>query len=645
MRFKLDKNLKTHNIMSKSILVLALFGLFSLILVNSVSASSPSYDFTDLTDEKLLNGENDVGDLLFIYEDYITEIHTLTKITNITLQRFDTILWQSSKSIKIIPPIGVEQILVNGNSYKISNQGIYTIQSITNTSEFSTITSSIEDENRINLTVLDQPNGLELDFDPKTFLLNDEESVEVNIEVDDDIEPGSYDFTYQISVADEIVNVTKSFIVLENINWTINTSTLTNQTYKTGDSVFFGYVELENIGNKNVEITLSKTGNKSYMLGIPQPQTLYKKSVLRLNFQLQVPTVEVPDEYDIELIIEGGDIIETIPFTITIQDSLKPNIESISFSTDKVYKENDLTVIATDNNDVTRVELTYDGQTIKLVKDGNKFTIQQKFIKLSRYVMNFCAYDEINNSVCEIVNKTFIKDNVVSFDDPSLELPTKKITKYSKIHLLDINKTIPEGVVIQLVELNIVGGSGNYSPTVRIIDQDGTVKTFSQYENQVKITDVGEVFLEVRSDVVSDYNGILRIILPDYVEEVEDISFKVGFKDYDVPEDFTLPWFDDRTVICEVEDTGDLETSQYTCEMNFPIDVAKEDLSFPTTAREKSKLDTDVEVVRDELSKSKGRSATIITLLIMILIVVVGGTYFYINVFPYVRIKAKVKDR
>lgn len=640
LSYKLGKKINPLNTLT---LIFCIFFVFSMIPV--VSASTPNYILTDLLGDNLINGENDAGDLLFIHSPHIADQHTLTEITNLTVQKFDVLVWQSTTSIKIIPPFGTEQVLVNGNSYKFNYQGQYIIQSIVNSSETSNIFATQENESRVNITILEQPQGFNFNFTPSNFLLTNEQSVKLHVDVDDDIDPGDYEFKYKIYMPGKIVNITKEFTLDENINWTIKNSTLLNKTYKTGTSSYLGFLELKNTGNKEVEIVVSKSGNDTYLIGIPQPQTLYKKSNLRLNFQVQIPSIQETGEYDLEIKIKGGDIEEDIPITLKVEDSLKPNIESINFSTDKVHKENDITVVATDNNDVKRVILKYDDKEISMLKDGNKFLTQQKFIKLSRYVMEFCAYDKINNTACEVVNKTFVKDSVVTIDDPSLELPTKKISKFASIKLLNISKIIPEGVKIQLVELNQVGSSGNYTPTVRIIDSRGTVKSFSQYENEITLTNIGDVKLEIRSDVVADYDGILRIVLPEYVEDVEDIRFQVSFKDYDIPEPFTMDWFDGRKIICDVHDTGNLETSYYGCDLEFPIDVKKEDLSFPTTVREKDKLDTEVAVVEDELTRSKRRGATIITLLIMVLLVVIGSTYYIVEVYPYIRRRAKVKEK
>ena len=620
---------------------------FLFINVNSVFASTPDYSVTDITNKNLMNGINN-GDIIFVNNEYKSDIITITEITNATAQKYDNLQWISStKSINITPPTytnGTSKILTDGSIYKLNYVGTYTITSIQNKSKKAEITVTQEDPNNINITTTKKPNGFNITFEPSNFLLIDEQAVKLRIDVDDDVIPGEYEVNYRITTTGKTETINKTYKVLENMNWTITNSTITNATYKTGDSEYLGFLDIQNVGNKDIELTISKEGNDTYLIGIPQPQTLYKKSNLRLNFQVQVPSIQKTGTYDLKIKIIGGNITEEIPITITIQDSLKPIIESINFSTDKIQKINDITVVATDNNDVKTVTMSYDNKNITLQKDGNKFMTQQKFDKLSRYVMTFCASDEVNNTVCMQVNKTFVKDNIVFVEDPSVTLPTKKIGKYSKIKIFNISKKIPEGVIVQLVELNTMG-TKNQTPTIRIIDEDGTVKSFSEYENEIKINDMGDVYLEVRSQYVADFDGILRIILPEYAEEVEDISFKVSFKNYDIPEDFSLPWFDNRTINCNVHDTGNLETSYYKCNLEFPIDVKKEDLSFPTTAREKEKLDTDVADVEKNLDKTKAKSGVIITILIMILIGSSLITYFFIEIYPYVRIRAKIKDK
>lgn len=615
-----------------------LFLLILLLSLGVVTASNPNYIVTNLLENDIINGVNDGGDILFVAEPYTPDIYNMSIIETKFMQQYDRIQWKGLNSVKLIPPPGLnEVILVTNSIYDFSTIGVYTLQSNLNISNSSILNIIQADINQVNLKILEQPSGFEIAFSQSSFILDTEKAISLEIEIDDDVEPGNYNIDYQIEGKGTKTNFSNTFEVGINNNWTVYKNTLEeNKSVKNGVSDFYGYLELLNKGNVDIDISVIKSGNSTFMLSTPAQQTLFKKSNLILNFQIQVPSIQTPGIYEMEIEILGGGLNETFPINITVQDSINPIIESINFSTDKVFKENKITVISTDNNDVKNVTMNYGGKLIYLNKDQNLFTCETNFTKLSNYIFEFCAIDTTGNKACVITNKTFIKISVINNFTKILNMPSMKVGKYSRIELFNITKEVPEGVIFELVDFT---GEGiqNYTGIVRIVDEDGSIKQFGDLVNEVTVTDVGQVFLEVRSDIVADYNGVLRVYLPEYIEGVEDITFKTSFKEYDVPEDFTLEWFDDSKINCDIIDSGDLDSSYYYCTMKFPIDVKKEDIAFPTTAREKERLDSDVFDVQEDWSKSKKRSALVITFLIVVLIMTGGWSYYMTEIYPNVR--------
>ena len=84
-----------------------------------------------------------------------------------------------------------------------------------------------------------------------------------------------------------------------------------------------------NFGDLAKNKTYSKEGNQTGIMSIPQAQTLYRKNIISLDFQIQVPRVLKPGVYKQEIIIAGGGITKIIPINITITDSILPTIDSI----------------------------------------------------------------------------------------------------------------------------------------------------------------------------------------------------------------------------------------------------------------------------------------------------------------------------
>jgi len=617
--------------------------LLITMLINLTSASIPDWKNTELLKTNTINGITELGNLLIVNKQYIPQNKEYNLLKNIELQRYDTIQYLGNKTLKIYPPIGEPEYLLTNNKYQFKYKGNYTITYTDNTTNKSTINVKKEDENNLTFQIIKEPDGITITPEKKTFLLTDEKVIKLNISVDDDVLPGNYNIQYSIKNQKQTKKYNYTIKIKENTNWEITRINLTNKTYKTGINEYLGYINIKNTGNKNVELKISKEGNATYMIGIPLPQTLYRKTILRLNFQIQIPSIQKTGNYPITIKIKGGNKTKELNHTIKIIDSIPPSIESINISSDKVNVMNKITVIATDNNDVKKVIMKINNETINLNKDANQFTINHIFKELKKTQIIFCAYDETNNTKCETINKTFKKDDVIKNVKPKYVLPTKKIGKYSTIKLFNITKKINNGLKIELTQLNPLLNI-NATPTLRIVDENGNVKTLVTNKiielNNIK----GIIELQVRSQETNKYDGVIKIIVPEYVKEVNDINFEVEFKDYDIPQDFTMNWFDNRKIICKVKDTGDLASSKYDCSLTFPINVKKEDLSFPTTVREKQQLDNNVEKIRSEMNQKNKKSSTIITILIIIILIFVILGYYFFEIYPYYRRLAKIKE-
>ena len=616
--------------------------IFLLILfVPIVDASTPKFSTTLLLEDDVLNGNIDLGDILFLSQPYESDYHYKQTISNITLQQYDIMSWLGNESIKIRNPEGTETILVKNSEYYFPSEGDYKMISMVNSSINATITSTPADQNKINITKWILPPGMDLNFSEDSFVLNDEKTVKVNLTVDDDVKNGDYDIQFKIN---DVLN-THSINVLKNYNWTMDISNLTtNLSIKNGESRYLGRIIITNNGNMDFEINTTKSGNQSQMLGIPQPQTLYHKNELFLDFQLQVPTIQMPGWYDLKIDISGGGTTKSVYFAIKVVDSLLPTIEQINFSSDRVYVENKIRVVAIDNNDVKEVTLSFDNQTILLKKDGNLFTESYVFEKLSKYEMEICAVDLDENEVCKSINKTFTKLSAIEGYQKVIKFPSKRYGKYSQAFLFNLTQNVPEGIILQLVSMDS-DSTNNNSAIVRIVDEAGSIKPFTEYKNDVKLTEKGKYYIEIRADKEGYFEGILRYDVPEYIKGVQDTTLKVSFKNYDVPKDFTQSWINGRDFVCKVVDTGNLDTTHYKCEIDYPIDLKPGSLSIPTTAEEREKFKQEADDVRKEMERIKTKHAWIITFLIFIPIIILLWGLYMVYVYPITRIRVRRAKR
>lgn len=606
-----------------------------LLCVACVSASTPNYNVTFLTDKNLINGENDVGEILFIEKPYTPQYFNLTTTDFFNAQRFDVLRWKGTNTAVITAPNNEQMILTTGSTYTFSQIGQHKLHFLTNESIFSYISIGFETPINIEIEEYDIPSGFDVTFSDTSFVLDNEKAIDLTINVDTNVAPKNYILKYQINNKD----YNETYKVIAHNSWNIYNNTLPKQVdAKNGESRLLGYMLLSNSGNVDVNIKIQKTGTDSYLLGIPQTQTLFKQSTLRINYQLQVPSSQDPKDYPITIDVVGGNITKKFTLNISVVDSISPTIDQINFSTDKIFRENDISVIATDNNAVKNVTLTYDGKVIVLKKDQQKFTTSVNFTRLSRYDMMFCAFDNENNKGCTSVNKTFTKSKLINDFEKVIVMKSKKVGTYSEINLFNITEKIQGGMILQLVSFQPKNFDkiSNKSYSVRVSDKDGAIKQFSEFNKEIKLTETGQVYLQVMSNEVADFDGILRLHLPDYAEEVPDITFRVAFKDFDIPEDFEVDWFD-NVISCEVVDTGDLDTSHYECDgLTFPINVDKDDIAIPTTIHERQQLDSLLDDKDTQIGKLTARFIVFVSLGVGLSLISGLLLWFFITQYPYI---------
>lgn len=619
-----------------------IFLLFMLALsLPLVFASTPNFEVTNVLEDEMINGDDlSFGELLFIEKAYLPDFYEMSSIIPATYQKYDILTWTSTSSVKIKNPSGVETFLFFNSQFQFDQDGVYILVSPLNSSITSNLVITAQDPIFVNLSQNNDLNGMDFVFSEENFDFDVEKVISVNATIDKDVDPDEFEFLFGANNE----SYTHKFNVTENINWSMNTENLTTDiSLKNGDTEFLGRIEIVNEGNFPVEIFVNKDSAYGYLIGTPAPATLYKNSQMFINLQSQIPQVLDPGVYDIELIISGGAIERTLNFSFNITDSIAPIIESINFSTDRVLVDNEITIVATDNNRIKNVTLEYDNETVFFNRDGNVYSQTVKFHKISSYLLNFCAEDDHNNTKCMEMNKSFVKLNTLSGSKTVLELPSKKMGTYSNEAIFTLDDRVPEGVEIQL--LSVTGKSViNATPTIRIVSESGSIKQFTEYVNSVIIYDKGQYKLEVRYDSVESFDGVLRVTTPDYIDPIQDITFKVAFKSYDIPQNYVVDLAGGEVFNCVVKDTGNLDTSKRTCSVDYNIDIAREDIVIPMTVQQRDAIQKQADDVQTKYDNYRGKAILTIVFISVLILFIVAYLLYLIFIYPYSRIQYKEKN-
>ena len=618
-----------------------IFAITLLLLIPLVMASTPNNQVEQLFDDEVVNGVNDIGSLLFVANQYNPDTYEVDDFVDVSVQKYDKMIWNGSESVSVLNPIFEETVLIQGSQYYFTRQGTYQVNSLTNSSHFFYIDAQPEFQNNVIIEPVDIPNGMEVNLSDDNFILSDEKTIDATLFIDDDVSPGDYTIEYEINN----IPYNYSFEVLENSNWTIANVTFEDSyKIKSGEDKYLGKIITENLGNVDVEISLTKEGNNSNIIIVQRPQTLYKKSNRSFDVELQVPSIIEAGVYDYSIIVSGDGRNFTVPLEVEVLDAQLPIIESINFSTDRAFVDNDISVYAYDNDDIEQLILSYGSKNVELEKDANLFTTTIKFEKLSEYNFKFCAIDTSGNKGCEEINKTFEKSDSLEGVPKSVALPVVKVGTYAKKFLFNLTENLDEPIVVELIDIdaNIADSEQDY--TLRIVDEDGGVKRFDTYDNSIEIDDKGTYSISMKSEKISEYEGTIRINVPEYIQEVDDISFTAAFRDYELDDSFTLNDVYGNDVLCEAFDENEFSRSYYLCNLKIPANIKKEDIVIPLTVQEKERLEGIAGEVEKDLQQTKRRSATFIGILIAIIFGFGAFLYFIIEIYPYIRAVRQIKD-
>lgn len=607
-----------------------------------VFGSTPDYNINTDFELDVVNGDNDIGSLIFTRQQHIPEIITHSNFSTLTTQQYNILQWNGPSS-NIIYNTNSE-VLASGAQYLFTNSGSYTIQSLSNSSQQGVITVNSVGNPHVELEYT-ADEGIDISFSNENFVLNNiDTTIGVDVDIDDDLLPGEYEVvitskSLSTGMADKTIEF--DLVLQESKQWEIYDMNITdNIVAKTGDVTNGGFITLENIGNQNFDIELVVTGEGKNLVNLPSSQSLFKKTRLKYPIQIQVPSTFNRGVYPTTLTFKGGEEDIVVDINITIIDNLPPSIDEISFQHDYAIIDNEILVVAKDNLEVDNVTLSYDNKTFYFSKDQQEFKITHKFEKLSKYELNICAYDYDSNDVCVSFNKTFNKLNIINVVG-SGEMPSVKFGKFARIPIFNLTEDVG-GITLRLV--SITGDKPNSTDlfTVRVIDGDGKAKAFSRYGSDVVLNSKGQIFLEVKANELIGYEGVLEFILPEYVENPGAIIFTGEFKEYDLPQSFTSDWYGD-TIDCQVVDTGDLESSYFDCNVKLAVGTDVDDLPIPTTLTEKKQMEKQIQENEDEYNKKLAIYKWILGLLIGGILISGIIVWFVIYIFPYTNFAFNVK--
>ena len=593
-----------------------------LLLLPLVSASTPDYDVyydinTDLTNSSL-------GQIVLTKQDYIPDVYIMESYNSSVFQIYDRFSWNGNETIEVTDPDTYSNVVTSGSSYYFSKTGLYTYRNINNFSEigyFQIVSADI-----LEIEVI---YDLTEEETVPTFILTDEKTIHLAIDNYDSLTPRSY--SLNIRTTSDYKDTTKdiSVTIPENKKFNIDYN-LQNLTIKAGEIKSVGEVTLTNTGNSDFYISMSQLGNGSDFIVMSSDLTLVRGLSIPLPIVAQIPIMTPEGNYEVLFRFHEDSNTFEEKMTLNVQDFINPEIKNISFSNNNLFINNRVRVLTDDNIGVKSATLNYYGESYDLIKDNNLFYIDLNFVRTGEYMMEFCITDESSNGVCKTINKTFEKLNCINKTN-SLKMPTKKVQQYASHLAFNVTEDVDISLKLLSFETN-----GNYTmPVLRLKDSDDN--TFDLILNKSINVTKGEYFLEIKSDNILKYQGVLAFNHSEFIANIPNLNFNGKFNNYELPDEtFYINDYGVNTT-CHTTDTGDADTSYVECPFRMDaISVAK-GMPILVTNEEIKLFKENNQLVIDDYKEKMTNKNYLISGLFAILIFTSGALVFNLLIKPNLR--------
>ena len=610
-----------------------------------IIAIGADYDFRLESDINniIYPNETDAGSIILL--PFVTDKETIYIVYNNTynMTRYDSIkLHDNSSSISI-----QDDTLTPGESKEMLLVGEYSFHELANPNNTGIIIVNDIDKKTYQFSIDDSPSMFDVELDNYTITTDEEEIIKINISIDMNVQPGSYDIV--ISVDDDSVEKTIEHTI--NVGYYINCS-IKNNTFMTqlnlGQSGEFGDIIINNNGNAAITLSIDVSGNITDFISSQLGFIAFNGFDNRLPIAYNVPTTYKVGNYSGQIklfydnYVDNKTIIEIFNVTVLVQDTLFPSITSLNFSDAIISEPINMTFTAIDNSQINygQVEWKYEDFTNGVIDIINStlngiYYNEKIFAQVGKYSYELCVFDDSFNSNCSNGIIRVNKKDCVEYKE-SLDYKRQKFDRYSDTELLELI-----GNLNLTIGLKMLNYPENASYSIRITDPDDIERYLDSIGATVNVTKIGIYKIGFRGTNISEYRGIISLSTKEKHIDFKEISFTGEVINYTIPTVIQRDdWYGNK-LECIPVDSGIVETSYIDCKIRFPIWQDILQLAIPTTLEDKEierlKYEQDRKDIEGELQDKKTHLKCIWLLFIILLLF----TLYMIFVYPIWRIKIR----
>lgn len=481
---------------------------------------------------------------------------------------------------------------------------------------------------------------LQNSFSSNEFDLNNSyRAIDFSVSIPEYLSPKTYDAKFYI-IYEKNIDVVKNESTNETEKILVPFSTNFGYQLKVNQTTDFNVIDyfdfnLSNDEDYNFTLVIENTGNHEYdveietenndILDIDKTYTLHPGETKEYYFEGVIPLNLTPDEYYFNITYISGNVSKVTEMTFDVIDNVYP--EGVVTAVDEVEIYQSFRVQAKEIKDNIEVDDFWikvwdsDGDVTEYEHGEDDISYETK--KFGEHEVTLSVNDTSGNVFIykRIVNVT--KSKILQLENEVLNLGKVKVGDKDRMFLV---ATLYDNIKIGVTLENVSDNSLDY-----YICTD--VDCFDVLEGETfDVEKATYIYVHVYSNSLDKASGYLRFTAPDWIElPYNRLKFNIEFITYDIPDPIDMEMFGQYERHCWANDTGEYETSTYTCQEVYPIDVETGEMGTYVTQKMLDQYEHGQERELEVVGGTIGGQSLFIWILIIILII--GGLIAFYEIY------------